>query len=160
MEVVCVDSVAVYRGMDIGTAKPSSGVRRRIAHHLIDIRDPAQTYSAADFLTDSTTIIFEILNRGKIPCLVGGTMLYLSAIKNGIARLPPADAKVRKAILREASVSGWPAIHKRLAEVDPQSASRINANDPQRLQRAKCTWSLDDPSRNIMREVIGHPLLI
>ena len=136
MEVVCVDSVAVYRGMDIGTAKPSSGVRRRIAHHLIDIRDPAETYSAADFLTDSTTIIFEILNRGKIPCLVGGTMLYLSAIKNGIARLPPADAKVRKAILREASVSGWPAIHKRLAEVDPQSASRINANDPQRLQRA------------------------
>ena len=136
IEIVCVDSAVVYRGMDIGTAKPSSVVRKRIPHHLIDIRDPAEIYSVADFLDDSTTVIKEIVNRGKVPCLVGGTMLYLSAMKNGIARLPPADADIRQAILREANKFGWPAIHKRLAEVDPKSASRINLNDPQRLQRA------------------------
>ena len=136
IEIVCVDSAAVYRGMDIGTAKPSSVLRKRIPHHLIDIRDPAEIYSAADFLDDSTTVIKEIVNRGKVPCLVGGTMLYLSALKNGIARLPPADADIRQAILREANKFGWPSIHKRLAEVDPKSASRINLNDPQRLQRA------------------------
>ena len=136
IEIVCVDSAAVYRGMDIGTAKPSSVVRKRIPHHLIDIRDPSEIYSAADFLDDSTTVITEIVNRGKIPCLVGGTMLYLSALKNGIARLPPADTHIRQAILRKANNFGWPSIHKRLAEVDPKSASRINVNDPQRLQRA------------------------
>ena len=136
MEIVCVDSAAVYKGMDIGTAKPSILVRQRIRHHLIDIRDPADVYSAADFLDDSTNIVIDILSRGKIPCLVGGTMLYLRALKYGIARLPPANNDIRKAILREAKSSGWPVIHKHLAEVDPKAAARINANDPQRLQRA------------------------
>ena len=136
MEIVSVDSALVYRTMDIGTAKPGAKVRQEIVHHLIDIRDPADPYSAAEFRTDAIKVIEEIHNRGKLPLLVGGTMLYLKALKDGIADLPPADAQVRTRILEQAESEGWPALHKKLQRVDPEAALRISCNDPQRLQRA------------------------
>ena len=136
MEIVSVDSALVYRTMDIVTAKPGAKVRQEIVHHLIDIRDPADPYSAAEFRTDAIKVIEEIHNRGKLPLLVGGTMLYLKALKDGIADLPPADAQVRTRILEQAESEGWPALHKKLQRVDPEAALRISCNDPQRLQRA------------------------
>ncbi len=136
LELVCVDSAAVYKGMDIGTAKPTLTIRQQIPYHLIDIRDPAETYSAAEFRDDATQIITDVIAKDRIPCLVGGTMLYLRALKQGIADLPSADPVVREQILQQANAHGWSAMHKRLAVLDPKAASRIHTNDPQRLQRA------------------------
>lgn len=136
IEIISVDSALVYRGMDIGTAKPSISIRRDIPHHLIDIRDPLVAYSAAEFREDAITLVDEIRDRGRIPCLVGGTMLYLRALKQGIAELPSADPAVRRRLTERAGRLGWQALHDTLARVDPVSAARINPNDPQRLQRA------------------------
>lgn len=136
VEIVSVDSAMVYRGMDIGTAKPSLGVRARVPHHLIDIVDPEDAYSAGRFLIDARTAIDAILERGRIPLLVGGTLLYLRALRRGLSDLPAADPQVRRAIDAEAERQGWPALHAQLAAVDPAAAARIAPTDRQRIQRA------------------------
>ena len=136
VEIVSVDSAQVYRGMDIGTAKPSTVERAAVPHHLIDIRDPAEPYSAADFVRDATVAIREIRERGKLPLLVGGTMLYAKALREGLSELPSADPQVRARIEAEARELGWPALHAHLAQVDPAAAKRLKRNDSQRIQRA------------------------
>lgn len=135
-EIISVDSAQVYRGMDIGTAKPDLALRRRYPHHLIDILDPAESYSAGRFRSDALALMNVISNQGRIPLLVGGTMLYFHALRCGISPLPPADLEVRAAIDREAMIKGWGALHRRLAELDPVAARRIHHRDPQRIQRA------------------------
>ncbi len=135
-EIISVDSALVYRGLDVGAAKPSLAVREKIPHHLIDIRDPADPYSAADFREDALRAIDAILVRGRIPLLVGGTMLYFRALLKGLSDLPSADPEVREHLSEEAAQLGWQAMHARLAEIDPLAAQRIHPNDPQRIQRA------------------------
>jgi tRNA dimethylallyltransferase len=136
VEVVSVDSALVYRGMDIGTAKPAPQMRARVPHHLIDIRDPSATYSAGEFVQDAAAAMDEIWRRGRVPLLVGGTMLYFHALSNGIAALPEGDVRVRADIDARAAAGGWPALHRELAIVDPEAAARIHVNDAQRIQRA------------------------
>jgi tRNA dimethylallyltransferase len=135
-EIISVDSALVYRGMDIGTAKPSPAERALVPHHLIDIRDPAEAYSAADFRRDALKLMDEISARGRIPLLVGGTMLYFKVLRDGIAAMPAADAAIRAEILADAERLGWPAMHAQLAQVDPAAAERIHPHHSQRLQRA------------------------
>ncbi|CAB3639977.1 tRNA (adenosine(37)-N6)-dimethylallyltransferase MiaA [Trinickia soli] len=135
-EIVSVDSALVYRGMDIGTAKPTLDERALAPHHLIDIRDPTEAYSAADFRADALRVIEEILARGHVPLLVGGTMLYYKALTQGLNDLPSADPHVRASLEAEAARDGWPALHARLASVDPATAARLAPNDAQRIQRA------------------------
>jgi tRNA dimethylallyltransferase len=136
IEIVSVDSALVYRGLDIGTAKPSPALRARVPHHLIDICDAAQSYSAGRFVADARERIADIQARGRVPLLVGGTMLYLRALLDGLAVLPAADPQLRATLDREAAKLGWPALHARLQSLDPQAASRISPNDAQRIQRA------------------------
>jgi tRNA dimethylallyltransferase len=136
MEIISVDSAQVYPSMDIGTAKPDSAILEEIPHHLIDIRDPLNPYSAADFRLDAIRLIGDIQARGKIAMLTGGTMLYLKALREGIADLPGANERIRAEIVDMAKAKGWTAVHERLSEVDPEAAQRISPNDPQRLQRA------------------------
>ena len=136
LEIISVDSALVYRGMDIGTAKPNAAELAQVRHHLIDIRDPLQAYSAAEFVQDSTALIADIRSRGAWPVLVGGTMLDLQALQQGLAPMPPADAHIRAAIEAQAQAEGWPALHAELARVDPRSAQRLAPHDSQRLQRA------------------------
>lgn len=136
VEIISVDSAQVYRGMDIGTAKPDAAVRRQIAHHLLDIRDPAECYSAGQFREDAGRLIGEIRGRGRMPLLVGGTVLYFRALWQGLAALPPADPAVRAQLEAEAARWGWPQLHERLRVSDPVAAARIHANDGQRIQRA------------------------
>jgi tRNA dimethylallyltransferase len=136
LEIISVDSALIYRGMDIGTAKPSSELRARIPHHMIDIRDPAQGYSVGEYILDVQKIMESIWERGRYPLLVGGTMMYFHALTAGIADLPEADLKVRAEIDALAADKGWAAVHQALAEIDPLAAARIHSNDPQRLQRA------------------------
>jgi len=136
VEIISVDSAQCYRGMDLGTAKPSADERARVPHHLIDTLDPEQSYSAGAFRRDALGLMGAIRARGRTPLLVGGTMLYFKALMHGIAELPPADAALRGRIHAEAARSGWPALHQRLAALDPASAARIDANDRQRIQRA------------------------
>jgi tRNA dimethylallyltransferase len=136
LEIISVDSAQVFRGMDIGTAKPGAAARAAVPHHLLDILDPAQTYSAGQFAQDAVALISQIRARGHIPLLVGGTMLYLKALRQGIAKLPRASLAVRQAIDAAAAVQGWPALHARLARLDPVAARRIHPNDAQRIQRA------------------------
>ncbi|WP_366915933.1 tRNA (adenosine(37)-N6)-dimethylallyltransferase MiaA [uncultured Neptuniibacter sp.] len=135
-EIVSVDSAMIYRGMDIGTAKPEPEVLANYPHRLIDICDPVDAYSAAEFRRDALQQITQIHKAGKVPILTGGTMLYFHALKNGLAALPEADPAVRERLSKQAESEGWGAIHARLAEVDPESAARLNPNDAQRLQRA------------------------
>ena len=135
-EIVSVDSAQVYRGLDIGSAKPTVEERAEVVHHLIDIRDPAQRYSAADFVRDARRAIAETRARGRWPLLVGGTMLYAKALLEGLSDLPPADSDVRTRLDAQARELGWPALHARLARVDPVTAARLAANDAQRIQRA------------------------
>lgn len=135
-ELISVDSALVYRGMDIGTAKPSKEILAEFPHRLIDILDPAESYSAADFRTDALAAMADITARGKIPLLVGGTMLYYKALLEGLADMPPADPQVRAELEEEAARLGWQALHDQLAAIDPESAARIHPNDPQRLTRA------------------------
>jgi tRNA dimethylallyltransferase len=136
VELISVDSAQVYRGMDIGSGKPDADTLAIAPHHLIDIRDPADSYSAADFRADAISLITQIHERGRFPLLVGGTMLYFKVLRDGLADMPHADARVRADIEQLAEQGGWAAVHARLAEVDPLSADRIHPNDPQRLQRA------------------------
>jgi tRNA dimethylallyltransferase len=136
VEIVSVDSAQVYRGMDIGTAKPSAAERRAVPHHLIDILDPTGSYSAAQFRADATRLIREISARGRTPLLVGGTMLYFKALREGLSELPESDATVRAQIDSEAAERGWPALHAELAKLDPETAARLKPTDAQRIQRA------------------------
>jgi len=136
VEIVSVDSALVYRGMDIGTAKPSAGELALVPHHLIDIRDPLQAYSAAEFVHDARRLIGEIGARGRLPLLVGGTMLYFKALFDGLDDMPPADAAVRAEIAAQAAAQGWPALHAQLARVDPPTAARLAPGDSQRISRA------------------------
>lgn len=136
VEIISVDSALVYRGMDIGTAKPPPEILAQFPHHLVDILDPTQAYSAGRFRDDARELMADITARGKVPLLVGGTMLYFKALQEGMSNLPPADAKVRARLEAEAAQHGQAYLHQRLAEVDPTAAARIHINDPQRLQRA------------------------
>jgi tRNA dimethylallyltransferase len=136
LEIVSVDSALVYRQLDIGTAKPSRAVRAQIPHHLIDIIDPAQSYSAGQFVRDALLAIAQIHARRRVPLLVGGTMLYLRALLHGLAPLPQASPQLRAEIDARAAAQGWPALHAQLAALDPPAAARIAANDGQRIQRA------------------------
>jgi tRNA dimethylallyltransferase len=136
LEIISVDSALVYRGMDIGTAKPSRAERDTVAHHLVDILDPADAYSAAAFVTDARRAIEAVRARGRLPLLVGGTMLYARALNTGLDELPAADAAIRSALDDDARRLGWPALHARLRDVDPVTAARLEPGDSQRIQRA------------------------
>ena len=136
VEIISVDSGIVYRGMDIGTAKPTAQERAGVAHHLIDIIDPSEAYSAARFVADATHLVAAINARGHLPLLVGGTMLYFKALFEGLDEMPAADPALRAALDAQAAQQGWPALHAELARVDPPSAARLAQNDSQRIQRA------------------------
>ncbi|NYT62077.1 tRNA (adenosine(37)-N6)-dimethylallyltransferase MiaA [Alcaligenaceae bacterium] len=136
IEIIIVDSATIYRGMDIGTAKPSKAEQAMVPHHLLDIRDPAESYSAAEFQHDASALIDAILARGNLPLLCGGTMLYYKALREGLNQLPVADAAIRAQIDTEAQANGWPELHRQLAAVDPITAARLAPNDSQRVQRA------------------------
>jgi tRNA dimethylallyltransferase len=142
VEIVSVDSALVYRGMDIGTAKPSAAERAAVPHHLVDIIEPDQSYSAGRWREDAIRAVTDIAGRSKIPLLVGGTMLYYRALIAGLDALPQADARIRAAIDAEAARRGWPALHAELEKVDPKAAQRISPNDAQRIQRALEVWRL------------------
>lgn len=142
VEIISVDSALVYRDMDIGTAKPTREELARVPHHLIDIRDPLQPYSAAEFVQDAARLIAEIRARGALPLLVGGTMLYFKALFDGIDDMPPADPAVRARLDAQAAALGWPTMHAELARVDPATAARLAPGDSQRIQRALEVWHL------------------
>ncbi|RMP34601.1 tRNA dimethylallyltransferase [Pseudomonas amygdali pv. lachrymans] len=151
-ELISVDSALVYRGMDIGTAKPSKAQLAEYPHRLIDILDPAQSYSAADFRSDALAAMAEITARGNIPLLVGGTMLYFKALLHGLADMPAADAQVRAQLEADAQAYGWRSLHDQLTVVDPVSAARIHPNDPQRLIRALEVYRVSGMSMTAHRE--------
>ncbi|CAB3870302.1 tRNA dimethylallyltransferase [Achromobacter pulmonis] len=136
LEIVNVDSATIYRGMDIGTAKPSLAEQAQVPQHLLDIRDPAQSYSAAEFRADALRLIAEIRARGRIPLLAGGTMMYYKALRDGLDDLPQADPTLRAELEARAARDGWPALHAELAVLDPVTAARLAPNDSQRIQRA------------------------
>lgn len=142
LEIVSVDSAMVYRGLDIGTAKPDAELLAWAPHRLIDILDPAESYSAARFRSDALIEMRDILARGKLPLLVGGTMLYFRALQHGLSDLPEADPAVRARLENEAAEGGWSAMHERLCRVDPEAGRRIHPNDPQRIQRALEVYEL------------------
>jgi tRNA dimethylallyltransferase len=142
LEIISVDSALIYRGMDIGTAKPDAATLRRAPHRLIDIRDPAEGYSAAEFRRDALEAMEDIRRCGKTPLLVGGTTLYFRALEQGLSNLPSADPEVRAQLEAEAAALGWAGMHARLQRVDPAAAARIHPNDPQRIQRALEVYEL------------------
>ncbi|HEB55892.1 MAG TPA: tRNA (adenosine(37)-N6)-dimethylallyltransferase MiaA [Gammaproteobacteria bacterium] len=142
LDIISVDSVMVYRGMDIGSAKPDAETLLRAPHRLIDIRDPAEVYSAAEFCVDARREIQAVHAAGRIPLLTGGTMLYFRALLYGLSELPTADAATRKKLEAEADRIGWAGMHQRLSEIDPRAAQRIHPNDPQRIQRALEVYEL------------------
>jgi tRNA dimethylallyltransferase len=142
IEIISMDSALVYKGMDIGTAKPSKAEQAEVAHHLIDVLDPSQNYSAAQFASDAKELISDIKQRGNIPLIVGGTMLYWRAWVYGFSNLPAANPEVRAQLDREAAEIGWPAMHAKLAILDPASAERLQPNDSQRVQRALEVFAL------------------
>ena len=142
VEIISVDSALVYRGMDIGTAKPTSAELGAVPHHLIDIRDPLNAYSAAEFVQDAERVMLEIASRGKLPLLVGGTMLYFKALFDGLDDMPKANAKLREEMAAQAAQQGWPALHAELALVDAVTAARLKPNDSQRISRALEVYKL------------------
>lgn len=152
IDIISVDSSMVYRGLDIGTAKPSAAELALAPHRLIDIRDPAQPYSAADFRVDALREMAEITSKGRIPLLVGGTMLYFKVLKEGLANLPEANEVVRAEILLEAQTHGWPYIHQKLATIDPVTAARLTPNDSQRLQRALEVYYLTGTPLSVLHQ--------
>lgn len=151
-EIISVDSALVYRGMNIGSAKPSAQILEQYPHHLVDILDPAESYSAAQFRHDALAAMAEISERGRIPLLVGGTMLYYKALTEGLASMPAADAKVRAALEQQAAVEGLAVLHAQLQQVDPVSAERIHPNDPQRIIRALEVWQVSGQSMTEHRQ--------
>jgi tRNA dimethylallyltransferase len=142
VEIISVDSAMVFRALDIGTAKPTADERRQVPHFLIDIRDPGETYSAADFRADALGCIAAIWNRGRLPLLVGGTGLYFRTLERGLSPVPPADPVVRALIDKRAREMGWHALHEELKQKDPVAATKIHQNDPQRIQRALEVYEL------------------
>ncbi|OBW95929.1 tRNA (adenosine(37)-N6)-dimethylallyltransferase MiaA [Gallibacterium salpingitidis] len=157
-EIISVDSALIYRGMDIGTAKPTAEELAETPHRLIDIKDPAESYSAADFRLDALQAMQEISAKGKIPLLVGGTMLYYKALLEGLSPLPQANPIIRAEIENKAQQLGWQALHQELAQVDPQAALRIHPNDPQRINRALEVYYLTGKSLTDLTEQKGEPL--
>lgn len=145
-EIISVDSALIYKGMDIGSAKPTEAEKAGIAHHLIDIKNPDEPYSAADFRTDALRLIREISERGAVPLLVGGTMLYLKALLEGISDLPQSDPAIRERLTNDAAEMGIPALHARLKDIDPASWERIKPNDAQRTLRALEVWETSGKS--------------
>ncbi len=170
VDIISVDSALVYRGMDIGTAKPDKETLERAPHQLVDIREPEETYSAGEFVDDAKAAIARSFASDRIPLLVGGTMMYFRALTGGLQQLPSADASVREAIDRRAEQAGWPALHAELELVDPKTASRLNPNDSQRIQRALevytvsgrplSDWQKDAPSAAVDCEVLKVGLTI
>jgi tRNA dimethylallyltransferase len=156
-ELISVDSALIYRGMDIGTAKPTAAELKRAPHHLLDILEPANSYSAADFRDDALRLISEIQQRGKVPILVGGTMLYFKALLEGISPLPAADPVIRAALEREAATNGWQAMHQQLLYIDPVAAARIHPNDPQRINRALEVYRLTGNTMTELTARKGEP---
>ncbi|HVY64198.1 MAG TPA: tRNA (adenosine(37)-N6)-dimethylallyltransferase MiaA [Gammaproteobacteria bacterium] len=158
LEIVSMDSAMVYRGLDIGTAKPSPGIRATVPHHLIDILDPSEAYSAGRFARDATEAIRAIAARGRLPLLVGGTLLYLRALRDGLAALPRADDTVRRQLDAEAAAISWAAMHERLRRVDPEAAARIAPTDRQRIQRALEVYLLTgEPLSRLQRAAATAP---
>lgn len=158
VEIISVDSALVYRGMDIGTAKPTPAEQAQVPHHLIDTTDPLNAYSAADFVRDATRLIGEITARGRTPLLVGGTMLYFKALMQGLDDMPRADAHVRARIEAAAAAHGWPALHAELARVDPVTAARLAPNDSQRIQRALEVFEVSgQPLSALQSGLTGQP---
>ena len=159
MEIVSVDSAQVYRGMDVGTAKPGAEDRARVPHHLIDIIDPTESYSAAQFRADALALIGAIAARGRMPLLVGGTMLYFKALLEGLSELPSSDRAVRADIDEQAAQRGWPAMHAELARVDAATAARLKPNDSQRIQRALEVFRVTGRpmSQMLQRPASGRP---
>ncbi len=159
LDLISVDSALVYRGMDIGTAKPDAVTLQRYPHALVDIRDPAEPYSAADFRADAFEAMQRTIHRGRVPLLVGGTGLYFRALQHGLSVLPEADPAIRERLGQEAAASGWPALHVRLARLDPASAERISAHDTQRLQRALEVIEITgQPLSALIARARTHPL--
>ena len=156
-DVISVDSALVYRGMDIGTAKPDAQTLARVPHRLVDIRDPEESYSAGQFVRDAHREMAAIFAAGRIPLLVGGTMMYFRALTEGIAELPPGDAAMRREIDTFAEQSGWPAVHRELAAVDAVAAARINPNDSQRLQRALEVYRVSGKTLTAWQEQAASP---
>jgi tRNA dimethylallyltransferase len=158
LEIVSVDSAQVYRGMDVGTAKPAAAERARVPHHLIDLVDPDERYSAGQFRLDAIRVIKEILQRKKAPLLVGGTMLYYRTLIAGLDALPQANAELREAISRQAEQHGWPALHAELGKVDPKAAARIMPNDAQRIQRALEVYRISGAAISALQRGVNEPL--
>ncbi|MCA3069830.1 MAG: tRNA (adenosine(37)-N6)-dimethylallyltransferase MiaA [Rhodocyclaceae bacterium] len=158
-EIVSVDSALVYRGMNIGTAKPDAATLASVPHHLVDLLEPTERYSAARFVEDALSTMAAITARGNLPLLTGGTMLYLKALASGIADLPQADAATRSVIDTMAAGSGWPALHDELSRCDPDTAARLDPNDAQRIQRALEVYYLSgEPMSKLLRERPPRPL--
>jgi tRNA dimethylallyltransferase len=156
VEIVSVDSAVVYRGLDIGSAKPGQALRKRITHHLVDICDPTENYSAGRFVADATAAIKDIHARGRAPLLVGGTMLYLRALLHGLAPLPQASPQIRREIDDRAAREGWSALHAELKRLDPRAAVRINSSDSQRIQRAlEVCYTTGKPISELQRDTIS-----
>jgi tRNA dimethylallyltransferase len=158
IEIVSVDSAQVYRGMDIGTAKPGAADRVRVPHHLIDLVDPHERYSAGHFRTDAIRVVGEILQRKKTPLLVGGTMLYYRTLVAGLDALPAADQETRNSISAEARARGWPAMHAELGSIDPKAAARIMPNDAQRIQRALEVYRISGNTLSALQRGANEPL--
>lgn len=158
VELISVDSALIYRGMDIGTAKPDAAELQAAPHRLLDILDPSQAYSAADFRRDALAEMKEITDAGRIPLLVGGTMLYFKALLEGLSPLPPADAGIRAKIEQQAAEQGWEALHQQLREVDPVAAARIHPNDPQRLSRALEVFFISGKTLTDLTQTSGDAL--
>lgn len=157
-DLVSVDSALVYKGMNIGTAKPTAAEQAAVPHRLIDLLDPLDAYSAADFRRDALAAMAEITAAGRIPLLVGGTMLYFKALLEGLSPLPSADAAVRTGIEAQAQAQGWEALHRQLAEVDPVAAARIHPNDPQRVSRALEVYRISGRTLTELTQCKGDPL--
>ncbi len=157
VDIISVDSAMVYRGLDIGTAKPEPDVLARHPHALVDIRDPEEIYSVADFVADARRLVDASRAAGRVPLLVGGTMLYFKRLFEGLADLPPADPAIRADIEAAAAASGWPVLHAELARHDPAAASRIAPNDAQRIQRALEVWQLTGRPISTLQTEAGGP---
>ncbi|PKF80566.1 tRNA (adenosine(37)-N6)-dimethylallyltransferase MiaA [Vibrio sp. vnigr-6D03] len=158
VEIISVDSALIYKGMDIGTAKPDEREQELAPHRLIDILDPSESYSAADFRRDALEQMHDIASKGKIPLLVGGTMLYYKALLEGLSPLPAADPAIRQEIEQDALTLGWSALHDKLKEIDPVSAKRIHPNDPQRLSRALEVYKISGKTLTELTKKQGKPL--